>query len=486
MNATCRLWISLFVVAIMLAACGGPKDSAAPQTPPVPPPPETAEPAPPPAETPPEPPATEEAPAPPDPLEYQPEILIPEEAELLDEEGPGKLYRVGQLLVCVMEGTHKDMGFQHGRLLAEKIRHITKEGYMQKALYGNGYSHEYSIEQARRMEKHFPPEYIEEMQGIVEGVKAAGVEDVTYEELLVAACIAELLHHDPNAPPECSNVAVFGKWTPDGRLLHARNLDWTIGKSAQDDALTLVWRPKDATPFMMLGYAGLIGGVSGMNAAQITIGEMTSSSPEETFDGIPLQIIMRMVVEKASTLDEAVGIIQKGPRTLGWNLVIGDGKIPDARALEVDKNTVDVFTPDDPHETPEMGHKSLPDAIRRTNHPCGETQQKKIVKAMGPRIGIDGSDWEKAKPLTKAFLAGQNTFHRYVWLGEQIEARPGAVDVETALALLANGPVAAGNTLHSFVFDPANEIAYIANAAVEPPETAWKTPYTKLNLSQWF
>jgi len=484
MNANSRIWISLFVVAMVLAACGGPKETPPAQEEPTPSPraeapapAETVEPAPAPAE---------EAAAPPEPLEYQPAIFVPEEAELLDEEGPGKLYHVGELLVCIMEGTHKDMGFQHGRLLAEKIRHIAKEGYLQEALYANGYSHEYAVEQAKRMEKHFPPEYIEELKGIVDGLKAADVDDVTYEELLVAACVAELLHHDPNAPPGCSNFAVFGQWTPDGRLLHGRNLDWTIGKDAQQDAVTLVWRPKGATPFMMLSYAGLIGGVSGMNAAQITIGEMTSSSPEETFDGIPLQIIMRMVVEKATTLEEAVGIIKKGPRALGWNFVIGDGKIPDARALEVDKNTVDVFTPEDSHETPDMGHKPLPDAIRRTNHPCGETQQKKVVKAMGPKIGIDGNDWEKAKPLVKAFLEGQNTFHRYVWLGEQIEARPGAVDVETALGLLANGPVAADNTLHSFVFDPSNKTAYIANAAVEPPVTAWKTGYTKLDLSQWF
>ena len=485
-----RIWLSIFLVAILLVSCGGPKEAETAQPGPAQDASEPAEtpettaaaPAEPPAE---EPPAEELAPAP-APLDFQPVILETDAPELLDEEGAGKLYRIGELLVCVMEGSHKDMGYQHGRLLAEKIHHITKEGYMQQALYGNGYSMEYALEQARRMEKHFPPEYIEEMQGIVEGLKAAGVDDVTYEELLIAACVAELLHHGPNDPPACSNFAVFGQWTPDGRLLHARNLDWTIGKAAQEDAVTLVWRPEGGTPFMMLAYAGAIGSVSGMNAKQITIGEMTVSSPEETFDGIPLQIIMRMICEKASTLDEAVAIMEKGPRTLGWNFVIGDGKVPDVRALEVDMNTVDVFTPSDAHETAEMGHKSIPDAIRRTNHPCGKIQQQKIVEAMGPEIGIDASNWEVAQPLAKAFLSQQNTFHRYVWLGEQIEARPGAVDVETALALLANGPVAAGNTLHSFLFDPANKIAYIANAGSEPPVTAWKTPYTKLDLSPWF
>ena len=480
MDTSFRIWLAALLVVTVPAACGGPK---VPETPQPPPPAPVTEAVPPAAPVSPTPEAPETVP---EPLAYQPVILEPESAELLDEEGPGKLYRIGELLVCVLEGTHREMGYQHGRLLADRIRHITKEGYLQRAVFDNGYSLEYAVEQSSRMARHFPPEYLDEINGILDGLAAAGVSDVTYDELVIAACVAELLHHAPGAAPGCSNFAVFGRWTSDGRLLHGRNLDWTVGKGAQEDAVTFIWRPEGGVPFMMLAYAGVIGGVSGMNASQITIGEMTVSSPEESFDGIPLQIIMRMALEKAATLDEAVGIIQRGPRTLGWNFVLGDGKIPDARALEVDRNTVDVFTPGDARETPDMGHQSPPDAIRRTNHPCGEIQQRKVVKAHGAEIGLDGSDWEAAKPVVKAFLAQQNTFQRYQWLGEQIQTRPRAIDVTEALGLLSNGPVAANNTLHSFVFDPANKVAYIANAAVDPPATAWKTVYTKLDLSQWF
>ncbi len=471
-----RTWLAVLLVLPALATCGAPKSPETPQPPSAPPAVETPSPEP----------VSESSAPTPEPLAYQPVILEPEAAELLDQEGSGKLCQVGELLVCVLEGTHREMGYQHGRLLARKIQHIAKEGYLQQAGFDNGYTLEYAVEQSTRMARHFPPEYLDELHGILEGLEAAGVSEVTYEELLIAACVAELLHHAPNSPPACSNFAVFGQWTPDGRLLHGRNLDWTIGKGAQKDAVAFVFRPEGGIPFMMLAYAGVIGGVSGMNASQITIGEMTASSPEESFDGIPLQMIMRMVLEKAKTLDEAVAIIERGPRTLGWNFVLGDGKIPDVRALEVDRNTVDVFTPGDPRETPEIGHQPLPDAIRRTNHPCGEIQQRKVVQARGAEIGLDGGDWDAVKPLAKAFLAQQNTFHRYQWLGEQIQARPKAIDVSTALALLSNGPVAANNTLHSFVFDPAKQTAYIAHAAVAPPVTAWKTVYTRLDLSPWF
>jgi hypothetical protein len=205
----------MLLVLPVLATCGAPKTPETPQPPSVPPA----------ADTPPAVPEPE-SPAPtPEPLAYQPVILEPEAAELLDQEGSGKLYQAGELLVCVLEGTHREMGFQHGRLLAGKIQHITKEGYLQRAVFDNGYTLAYAVEQSTRMARHFPPEYLDELHGILDGLTAAGVSGVTYEELLIAACVAELLHHAPNSPPACSNFAVFGQWTPDGRLLHGRNLD---------------------------------------------------------------------------------------------------------------------------------------------------------------------------------------------------------------------------------------------------------------------
>jgi len=63
---------------------------------------------------------------------YQPPIIENPEIKLLAEEGKGKLYQVGEHLLCVMEGTYKEMGIQQGKLLADKIEHIMKVGYFVK------------------------------------------------------------------------------------------------------------------------------------------------------------------------------------------------------------------------------------------------------------------------------------------------------------------------------------------------------------------
>ncbi len=414
-----------------------------------------------------------------------PEIIEQPEVKLLDEEGAGKLYQVGEHLVCVMEGTPREMGYQHGRLLAKQARHIIHEGYMQKALYGKGYSRDYVMAQSERMEKHFSKAHIEEMRGMVDGLKAAGVDDIPYEDVRTGVTQAEILHYDPNAPPACSNYAVWGKWTEDGRLLHGRNLDWNIQGDAQDDAVILVWRPKDGIPFMMVGWAGGIGSVSGMNARGITIGEMTVTSTDATFDGLPLFLIMRKILEEAETLDEAVAIMQQGPRTTGWNFILGDGQIPSARALEVDAVACGVYGPGDPNENETTGHWTMDDAVRRTNHPVGEEQLFKLARLYADRMNIEIESMEQVRnaiPLLKA----QNTWQRYDWLGKQIQARKGAIGVAEALQLLANGPVENDATLHSWVFDPANQAAYVALAGNNPPVTATSRAYTRVDLSDWF
>ena len=413
------------------------------------------------------------------------EIIESPEVTLLDEEGAGKLYRVGEHLVLVMEGTHEEMGYQHGRLLASHVNNILTKGYTPKALWDRGYSRDYVTAQSERMEKFFPDEIKEEMRGLVRGLHDAGYEDLTYEDVRTGITQAEILHFPPDGPPACSNFACWGKWTTDGRLLHGRNLDWNIEGDAQDDHAILIWRPKDGIPFMMVGWAGGVGSVSGMNSKGITIGEMTLPSPDATFDGLPLFLQMRLVLEQTDNLDDAVAFFEACPRTTGWLFIIGDGKIPDGRALETDAKYCTVFAPMDPKETDETGHWGMEDAVRRTNHPVGLDQLMRLALAFGHEFGVDIQSVEDLQALMPV-LHTQNSWLRYEWMSKEIERQPGAIDVREAIQILSTGPVYCAVTLHAFVADPSNNAIYVANAGNNPPVTATDRPFTRIDLTEWF
>jgi len=172
-------------------------------------------------------------------------------------------------------------------------------------------------------------------------------------------------------------------------------------------------------------------------------------------------------------------------RTTGWNFVVGDGKIPDARALETDAKYCTAFAPMDPKETERTGHWGMEDMVRRTNHPVGMDQLLRLGIAMGEEFGLtvtSETDVETLLPLLKS----QDSWKRYECLSREIEKQPGNVDVRQAIQLLATPPVYNSDTLHSMVFDPKNSALYVANAGNNPPVTATDRPYTRIDLSTWF
>jgi hypothetical protein len=59
------------------------------------------------------------------------------------------------------------------------------------------------------------------------------------------------------------------------------------------------------------------------------------------------------------------------------------------------------------------------------------------------------------------------------------------MDVQECMNLLVNGPVRTDVTLHSWVFDPNNALAYVSIAGKNPIVTACDMPYTRIDLKEW-
>ncbi|HOX40511.1 MAG TPA: C45 family autoproteolytic acyltransferase/hydrolase [Candidatus Brocadiia bacterium] len=406
------------------------------------------------------------------------------EMKLLDKEGAGKLYQIGDQLLCILEGTPEEIGFQHGRLLAKKVLHVAKEGYLKHALYDKGYTLEILNERAVRMEKFIPEEYIAEIKAIIRGCEAAGVSGVKYEELRAGQMATEMAFYKPGEWPKmCTTWAMWGRWTPDGRQLIARNTDWELETGASDDAVNMIIRPKGRKAFFAPSFAGCVGAVLGINNAGIFVSSNSSTTCDESYDGIPYAILQRLALEKASTLDEAVAIIRDAKRTIGVNYLISDAKIPDARALEADATDCEIFGPMDKKENKSTLSTPMPDCVRRTNHPCGDKHFKKMIARMGKAYGVTPENYRLAMPL----LMGQDSWIRYDWLRRKMSEREGKMDPQACLELLCNGQVYGTDTLQSCVFDPKHNLVWVAEAQFTPKEvTAMDREYTKIDLAPWF
>ncbi len=360
-------------------------------------------------------------------LNSKAEPLPPEtgERKVLARSGAGRLENHDGTKVLFLKGTPEEMGKQHGELLTKEIRAVTD-----RILYGIGVGSSFGkgrwffgeIEEAvSRLHPHTDPRHLREIDALA---MAAGLEQ---EESRLSNFFPELFH--------CSGFAINGSATVDGEMYHGRVLDYMMGVGLEQNAVVMVVQPDEGNAWVNLGYAGFIGTVTAMNEKQIAIGEMGGGG-EGNWDGKAMAQLMREVMEKADTLEEAVAIFENSPRTCEYYYVISDAKSGKSVGIAA---------------TPEKLEKIWPG----TEH---------------PRL---------PHPVEDAVLLSAGD--RYEELVKRVKADHGKFDANSARELMSR-PVCMKSNIQSVLFAPGSLDFWVANADSE--NVASHTRYTKYNLRE--
>jgi hypothetical protein len=344
--------------------------------------------------------------------------------------GQGFLEEVDGYKVLHLKGTPYEMGYQQGALLRDDIRALVHFLFEVKAK-------ELKVEVgginllnpkraiggiAATQKKYVPERFHEELRGLADGV-GLSVQDAT-----IANFIPELFH--------CSGFALSGSATKDGTLYHGRILDYGCDWQLQDHAVLTIAEPEGKIPFVNVTYAGFIGSVTGMNAKNISIGEMGGRGLGH-WEGVPMAFLVRMALEEASTLDEAIAVFRDHPRTCEYYYVVADGKSGQAVGMQA---SWDVF-----------GTVKMGEANERLPH------------AVKDAVLLSAGD-------------------RYEELARRVKAGHGAFDAESARKLM-DRPVAMKSNLHSVLFETKSTRLWVANASKEGAPAATQ-PYHAFNFAE--
>jgi isopenicillin-N N-acyltransferase like protein len=347
------------------------------------------------------------------------------ERRILATEGQGRLEDYDGTKVLFVKGSPEEMGRQQGVLLKKEIAMNVRQ-----ILYGVGIASSLAqgtwlfgeMERAQqRLQPYMDEKYLREMDAMA---AAAGQ---SKEEVRMANLFPELFH--------CSGFAIYGDATVGGHLYHGRILDYFRGLGLEQNAVVMVFQPDHGNAWVNISYAGFIGSVTAMNEKGVAIGEIGGRG-EGQWDGKPMAQLVREAMEKADTIDEAIDIFRRGPRTCEYYYVISDGKTRRAVAI---------------HATPAVFEM----AWAGERHPL-------IPDPIKDAVLVSGGD-------------------RLTELHRRIEAGYGKFDAESARGLMTP-PVCMNSNIHSVLFEPDTLDFWVANA--DSQNVASLTRYTHYNLAE--
>jgi isopenicillin-N N-acyltransferase like protein len=260
------------------------------------------------------------------------------------------------------------------------------------------------------------------MNGVADG---SGLPE---KDIIAANFIPEMFH--------CSGFALSGSATKDGTLYHGRILDYGCDWRLQEHAILTIAEPEGKIPFVNVTYAGFIGSVTGMNARQVSIGEMGGRGLGR-WQGVPMSFLVRMALEEADDLDAAIALFRDHPRTCEYFYVIADGKSGQAVGMEASSDVFGVVR---------MGesHPRLPQAVKDA-----------VLLSAGDR---------------------------YEELARRVKAGLGTFDAESALRLM-DRPVAMKSNLHSVLFETHSTRLWVANASTSGAPAVTQ-PYHAFRLTE--
>ena len=220
--------------------------------------------------------------------------------------------------VITVKGSPFEMGEQIGTLLKTQVNEClpTFLAISQKN-DPETYSNDNLDDAWQKMRPYIHNDFVAELKGLALG---SGVDFDLLRRAHMVPVISDYA---------CSGVAVWGDATSQGDLFHIRNLDFTKNAHLQDYPAVVIYIPENGIPSIHATFAGYIASHSGMNAKGIVLGEKGESPSSDApfdYDGIHFSLLFRDILNRATTLEEAINGIQQAKLIKRYYLFASDGQ----------------------------------------------------------------------------------------------------------------------------------------------------------------
>lgn len=190
--------------------------------------------------------------------------------------------------------------------------------------------------QYRHVGDLLPPDRAEEIAGM-----ARGVDDLhgdflpIYHRLVFYHALHDItqgLEHSPLLG--CSAFAASGPASTNGHLIIGRNFDFEGPEIFDREKAIIFYKPRGKIPFASVAWLGMSGVITGLNAEGIYVSINAARSDDKGGEGMPVEILVREIMEQAKSIDEVVALVKKTPVMVPDFYLVGDGKTGESAVIE--------------------------------------------------------------------------------------------------------------------------------------------------------
>lgn len=374
------------------------------------------------------------------------------QGEVMLERSGGTLVRRKGIYVVHLRGSYAAMGRQHGELASSVCGNVVLE-YMGQLIM--------------RLIAHAAPSLARPAAASLKGwfrrQNVSGLDADLRDHLAAMAkvlgiapgrmerdfFVPDILHYlagrffVPYAtPPMCSGFFACGGATKGGKLLIGRNFDF-FGRGVWNaNNAVIVMQPDNGQRFCWLGALGASVSGQGFNESGLVVGLHTKFTRDVCTKGTPLFKIVKDVLAKCTTLDEAIAKITAKPRICGLSIFVVDTRARAAAAVGFSAHHAEVVRPEN-------------DVLVRTNHYITDPMK---------RLEVAPYPWRA------------NSYGRFQRLTELLSEKRGLLTAEDVPSLLSDcidpyeqrkrvtGRIVAGvNNVQSIAISPDDDALWIAN-----------------------
>ncbi len=400
----------------------------------------------------------------------------PEEAAVAEESALPAVSMVDgnpHIVVLDFSGkTHREVGVEYGKWIKGNYPNYSSDmtEYYESLLYffqsraGVNITDEDVSDRLAEIRPNVPQEYIDEVEGIAEGLGEPEFADVLLKINLFS---------DIGRPASCSGFAAYSEYTDTGKTIMGRNFDWYGFDALQEYSGITVFRNQEGkNDFANIGYLGIVSVASGVNEKNLGLHVQDCGTRENfTVSGrYPYTFSVREALEDYDSVDYALEFYNS--REYSYSHIVLFFDELDALVLEKAANLGSDGTTEYAVRTSDSEDVrtpwGLPERIALTNHYEITSMDSKAYSG-----GIHARTQERLLRM-RELLSGYSAENPL----DAGDAQGIMSDGQVAFLVNASSPSDSEETMYSYVYDTADGSLYYWYIA----EKGEPVVYKKYNL----